>query len=115
LQKRYNGYLFARNGNTVYNPFSLLNTLKKQDFMYYWFETGTPTFLVKALADMQYDLLSLKDNVHINANAVMDYRFNNRDIVPPSTRAVILPSKATTTTCRNTPWAFPTAKWNTVS
>jgi hypothetical protein len=60
LRKRYNGYLFSKHGEKVYNPFSLLNMLKKKDFMYYWFETGTPTFLVKALADMQYNLPSLK-------------------------------------------------------
>jgi hypothetical protein len=82
LQKRYNGYLFSKGGEKVYNPFSLLNTLKKKDFMYYWFETGTPTFLVEALANMNYDLPSLKDSVRISANAVMDYRFDNKDPVP---------------------------------
>jgi hypothetical protein len=82
LRKHYNGYLFSRRGEKVYNPFSLLNALKKKDFLYYWFETGTPTFLVKTLADMRYDLPSLKGSVRISANAVMDYRFNNRDPVP---------------------------------
>ncbi|MDR0451850.1 MAG: ATP-binding protein [Treponema sp.] len=82
LQKRYNGYLFSKRGEKVYNPFSLLNTLKKKDFLYYWFETGTPTFLVKALADINYDLPSLKGDVRISAGAVMDYRFDNRDPVP---------------------------------
>jgi hypothetical protein len=81
MRKRYNGYLFAHNGSRVYNPFSLLNALYNRQLRHYWFETGTPTFLVKALSEMNYDLPSLKGSVRISANAVMDYRFDNRDIV----------------------------------
>ena len=79
---RYNGYHFARESEGVYNPFSILNPLKRNEFHYYWFETGTPTFLVKALAKLNFDLPSLKDSVSINANSVMDYRFDNSDPVP---------------------------------
>jgi hypothetical protein len=82
IQKRYNGYLFAYNGKSVYNPFSLLNALHDKTLKYYWFATGTPTFLVKALEEINFDLPSLKDRVTISANSVMDYRFDNRDPVP---------------------------------
>lgn len=44
----YNGYSW-RGENTLYNPFSLLLLFKQQSFDNFWFETGTPTFLVKAL------------------------------------------------------------------
>lgn len=44
----YNGYSW-RGKNTLYNPFSLLLLFKQQSFDNFWFETGTPTFLVKAL------------------------------------------------------------------
>jgi hypothetical protein len=53
---------FVKKGEKVYNPFSLLNTLYNKQMRRYWFETGTPTFLVKALVDMHYDLRSLFDN-----------------------------------------------------
>jgi hypothetical protein len=82
LRKRYNGYCFSEQAEKVYNPFSLLNALYNRRMRYYWFETGTPAFLVKALADMNYDLPSLKSSVTISANAVMDYRFDNKDPVP---------------------------------
>ncbi|MDR1315743.1 MAG: ATP-binding protein, partial [Spirochaetales bacterium] len=81
-RKRYNGYHFAEDTEGVYNPFSLLNTLKRKKFQYYWFETGTPTFLVKTLAKINFDLPSLKDSVTISANSIMDYRFDSSGIVP---------------------------------
>jgi len=44
----YNGYSF--DGETsLYNPYSLLLFLHKQRFDNYWFETGTPTFLVETI------------------------------------------------------------------
>lgn len=49
LRKRYDGYHFVENGEGVYNPFSLLSTLAKLRFGSYWFETGTPTFIVDLL------------------------------------------------------------------
>ena len=41
----YNGYNWL--GESVYNPFDLLLLFDKRDFRPYWFETGTPTFLVE--------------------------------------------------------------------
>lgn len=49
LQKRYDGYHFRQRGKGLYNPFSLLNTFATGEFGSYWFETGTPTFLVKLM------------------------------------------------------------------
>lgn len=40
----------------IYNPFSLLNTFKYREFGSYWFETGTPTYLVELLKKHHYDL-----------------------------------------------------------
>ena len=49
LKRHYDGYHFHQRGVGVYNPFSLLNTFAKGEFGSYWFETGTPTFLVQLL------------------------------------------------------------------
>ncbi len=43
----YNGYNWL--GESVYNPFDLLLLFKEREFRSYWFETGTPTFLVELL------------------------------------------------------------------
>ena len=61
LKKWYDGYHFAAGGADVYNPFSLLNTFKTGEFGNYWFETGTPTFLVELLKKSRYDLRNLTE------------------------------------------------------
>ncbi len=61
LKEQYDGYHFGRNSVGVYNPFSLLNTLKNRQFNDYWFETGTPSFLVHLLQCDNYDLNRLQE------------------------------------------------------
>ena len=56
LKENYDGYHFREDSVGVYNPFSLLNALQKMDFKDYWFETGTPTFLVETLKRTNYEL-----------------------------------------------------------
>ena len=56
LRKMYDGYHFEENAPGVYNPFSVLNTFIKNKFGSYWFETGTPTYLVYLLRHHYYDL-----------------------------------------------------------
>ena len=56
LGEQYDGYHFHQKGEGVYNPFSLLNCLKQKEFKSYWFETGTPTYLVQLLQERDYDL-----------------------------------------------------------
>ena len=52
-------YHFVANGEGVYNPFSLLNTLRRQRFGRYWFETGTPSYLVDVMKQDNYPLPDL--------------------------------------------------------
>ena len=47
IRRWYNGYNWT--GTSVYNPFDLLLLFSKREFQPYWFETGTPTFLVDLL------------------------------------------------------------------
>ena len=49
LKKQYDGYHFSKKMTEVYNPFSLLNALKKKDIQNYWFQTGTPTYLIRLM------------------------------------------------------------------
>jgi hypothetical protein len=48
----YNGYNWT--GTAVYNPFDLLLLFSNRQFQPYWFETGTPTFLVNMLFKHQF-------------------------------------------------------------
>lgn len=56
LREYYDGYHFTHSSVGIYNPFSLLNAFKYQEFGSYWFETGTPTYLVELLKKHHYDL-----------------------------------------------------------
>jgi hypothetical protein len=56
LKEDFDGYHFDWNTEGMYNPFSLLNTLSSCQFRDYWFETGTPTFLVHQLQKTGYRL-----------------------------------------------------------
>ena len=77
----YNGYNWL--GTSVYNPFDLLLLFDTRKFLPHWFETGTPTFLVKLLAEQpniipdlgtllaDSDLLSTFDIDNIPVEALM--------------------------------------------
>ena len=77
----YNGYNWT--GTSVYNPFDLLLLFRNREFRPYWFETGTPTFLVELMAERQaftpelerrisdMDLLSSFDVDHIETDALL--------------------------------------------
>ena len=66
LASMYDGYHFHYRSPGIYNPFSLLNTFNANEFRMYWFETGTPTFLVRYLKQGNYNL----DNIAKNDVAV---------------------------------------------
>lgn len=61
LKKHYDGYHFVEYGKGIYNPFSLLNTFNSQKFSNYWFETGTPSFLVQLLQRDKFYLPDLTE------------------------------------------------------
>ena len=56
LRQNYDGYHFAPNTSGMYNPYSLLNVFARRQFGSYWFETGTPTYLVELLKKNDYKL-----------------------------------------------------------
>ena len=52
LKACYDGYHFVEDSVGIYNPFSLLNTFDQMKFGDYWFETGTPTYLLPFYANV---------------------------------------------------------------
>ncbi len=51
IRQWYNGYNWL--GDAVYNPFDLLLLFDQREFRPWWFETGTPTFLIKLISQRQ--------------------------------------------------------------
>ena len=83
LKKTYDGYHFSANGMGVYNPYSLLTALKKRRFGAFWYETGTPTFLVHRLKEMDYDVRQFSERtLEATERLLSDYRIDNPDPVP---------------------------------
>ena len=73
----YNGYNWL--GKHVYNPYDVLNLFKKRIFKNYWFETGTPTFLVDHLAKNHFfspDLAALQSDAALLSAFDIDHISN---------------------------------------
>ena len=78
----YNGYCW-RGEDKIYNPFDILLLFRRREFRPYWFETGTPAFLVETLFNRKVgaptleagvagdDLLSAFDVEHIATEALL--------------------------------------------
>lgn len=83
LKKEYDGYHFHQKGKGVYNPYSLLNAFADREFDAYWFETGTPTFLVRHLREAHFDARKFNDDTLCATKQMLkDYRDDNPDIIP---------------------------------
>jgi hypothetical protein len=62
LKKNYNGYRFTQNPLTVYNPFGLLKHFYSQgEFAPWWFESGSPSFLLRLIEEQKINVLDLEN------------------------------------------------------
>ncbi|MBP5345496.1 MAG: ATP-binding protein [Bacteroidales bacterium] len=81
LKEMYDGYHFEESVPGVYNPFSLLNAFSKKKFGSYWFESGTPTYLVKLLQLHDYKLEKL-DGLETSAQVLNSIDSGSTNPVP---------------------------------
>ena len=73
IKSWYNGYRWAGN-QRLYNPFSILNFIKQRQFRNYWWNTGTPTFLIKLLRQgFHYEL----ENQEVGSTTFESYTLEN--------------------------------------
>ena len=82
MNRQYDGYHFAPDTEGVFNPFSVLNALNFSDFDSYWFQTGTPTYLVDLLRESDYDLRLLLEGIELKPSAFMEYRVDVKNPIP---------------------------------
>ncbi|MBR1542260.1 MAG: ATP-binding protein [Bacteroidaceae bacterium] len=59
LKLQYDGYRFVEDSEEIYNPFSLLKAFQQRKVSNYWFESGTPTFLIRQMQHFHTDITSL--------------------------------------------------------
>lgn len=83
LREQYDGYHFHMDGEGVYNPYSLLKALYEKSFGSYWFETGTPEFLVRKLKEGSFDLRKLTNQtLYADESTLKDYTGDSLDPLP---------------------------------
>jgi len=79
LKLWYNGYAWHQDADRVYNPFSVLKYMDGRDFRNYWFQTGTPTWLVNLMKhNREFNL----ENIEIGENALSNFNVENIATVP---------------------------------
>jgi Predicted AAA-ATPase/PD-(D/E)XK nuclease superfamily len=78
IKKWYNGYSWGGN-LSIYNPFSLLHFFRGKEFKNYWFETGTPTFLVNL--SKEQDLYNF-EQVRVDDSGLNAYEIENLRLIP---------------------------------
>lgn len=81
LKRQYDGYHFGPQLVGVYNPFSLLNALKFQNLGDYWFQSGTPTYLIRLLNHTREDLDELTGRYYKTSEFV-DYKADVEQPLP---------------------------------
>jgi hypothetical protein len=77
----YNGYRFTKADISVYNPFSTLSLFSAQEFRNYWFQTGTPSFLIKLMLKEKYAFKDLESS-RLSIEATNAFDINNIDLTP---------------------------------
>ena len=68
LKEQYDGYRFADVSPDIYNPFSLMKCFNQRRVSNYWFESGTPSFLVRQMQHFRTDVTSM-DRIEADASA----------------------------------------------
>ena len=81
LKLKYDGYHFTKKSEELYNPFSLLKAFQQKEVSNYWFESGTPTFLIHQLQHYKTDIMSL-DHLEVPSSAFDQPTENMKDALP---------------------------------
>ena len=68
LKRQYDGYHFTWPSPDIFNPFSLLNAFQDKMLKSYWFESGTPTFLIEKLKEFNVLPSMLKPTYALSAD-----------------------------------------------
>lgn len=82
MEATYDGYHFCEFMEGVFNPFSVLNVFDGFKFSNYWFQTGTPTFLVEMLQKSEYDLRTLLNGIEAPSSMFSEYRVEANNPIP---------------------------------
>jgi len=77
----YNGFRFSNHDVRVYNPYSVGKAFEYQSLDNYWFESGTPTFLVDLIRERNFDITSIQ-NIEIGNDEIKSYDITKLELIP---------------------------------
>ncbi|MEA3416139.1 MAG: AAA family ATPase [Thermodesulfobacteriota bacterium] len=77
----YNGFCFSRTCEKVFNPFSMLLLFDNARFSNYWFESATPSFLIKLMKEKNFDIKRLKE-MEVREESFGVYELENLAVLP---------------------------------
>ena len=75
----YNGYRFSEEEKYVCNPFTMLRLLDEKRFKNYWFESGTPGFLIKLIREQRFDVSGL-ENLDVGEHVFSTYEIDRLNV-----------------------------------
>ena len=81
LKQQYDGYRFSEVSPDIYNPFSLLKCFLQRKLANYWFDSGTPTFLIHQMQHFRTDITTM-DRIAARASAFDQPTENMDDALP---------------------------------
>lgn len=81
MKQWYNGYRFSKSPIKVYNPFSTMYYLSKQELANYWFKSGTPTFLIHLIKKQYIDLEKIP-TAAIKSDSLETFELDNIPLIP---------------------------------
>jgi hypothetical protein len=81
LKLQYDGYHFSEDSDEIYNPYSLMKAFLQRKVSSYWFESGTPTFLIRQMQHFRTDIMSL-DQMEVPSSAFDQPTENMEDALP---------------------------------
>ncbi len=81
LKLQYDGYHFSEDSEEIYNPYSLMKSFLSRKVGNYWFESGTPTFLIRQMMNYQTDIMSL-ERLEVPSSAFDQPTENMEDALP---------------------------------
>lgn len=77
----YNGFCFTRDKKNVYNPYSTMHLFFNQHFSNYWFESGSPSFLIKQIMSGNYPVEDLSKQ-SLNELALSTFEIDHLELMP---------------------------------
>jgi hypothetical protein len=78
VKKWYNGYNFLGD-EKLYNPYDIVLFLDKKEFDNYWFQTGTPSFLIKLLKERNYNVLEF-ENLEVDKKILDSFDIDDLEV-----------------------------------